>query len=65
MNLYRITVRSQDGTISEQQMNGTSVRPALVVSDDHSQVLKVERIDPVTREVLVSHYSSGWAEPVA
>jgi hypothetical protein len=65
MNLYRITVRSQDGTISDQQMNATSVRPALVVSDDHSAVLKVEQIDPVTGEVLASHYSNGWVDPVA
>jgi hypothetical protein len=59
MNLYRITVRSEDGTISNHQMSGTSVSPTLVVSDDHSKILKVERIDPLTEEVLVSHYSSG------
>ena len=59
MNVYKITLRNEDGTISEQQMNATSVRLALVVSDDHSKLLKVEQIDPVTGEVLNSHYSIG------
>jgi hypothetical protein len=59
MNVYKITLRNEDGTISEQQMSAMSVRPVLVVSDDHSKVLKVEQIDPLTREVMVSHYSSG------
>jgi hypothetical protein len=59
MNLYRITLRHEDGTISDYQMNAMSVSPALVVSDDHSKVLKVERIDPLTGKVLASYYSSG------
>jgi hypothetical protein len=65
MNLYRIRVRSQDGTISDHDIKAASVRLALGVSDKRSEILKVERIDLLTGEVLVRFYSSKWVESVA
>ena len=53
MNLYRITVRSQDERISEQQMTAESLCLALRGYAVQIDVVEAERIDPVTGEVLV------------
>ena len=59
MNLYRITVRHQDGTISNRRAKAPSLRLAVHVHglDKHSEVVKVERIHPCTGEVLGGFYN--------
>jgi hypothetical protein len=56
MNLYRITVRNQDGNISAYETDGESLELVLQGQDEQSDVVKVERIDRETKEVLGGFY---------
>jgi hypothetical protein len=52
MHLYNITVRDEDGTISAQQATAPSLRLAARGRDARLELLRVQRIDPSTGEVL-------------
>jgi hypothetical protein len=52
MHLYSITVRDEDGTISAQRAIAASLRLAAQVRDERLELLRVQRIDPSTGEVL-------------
>jgi len=58
MNVYRVTVRHQDGTISFRKMKAPSLRLAVHVHglDEHSEVVKVERINASNGEVFGGLY---------
>jgi hypothetical protein len=53
MNLYRIIVRSEDGSISAEQTAAASLRQVPKVNDQQFELLEVERVDPVTGAVVV------------
>jgi hypothetical protein len=57
MNLYWITVRGQDGKISDQEIEATSMHLAGQDHDEQSEVLKAECIDPLNGEVLYEFYN--------
>jgi len=59
MNLYRVTVRHKDGTISDRNTKAPSLRLAVHVHglDEHSEVVKVERIDAFNGEVFGGLYN--------
>ena len=57
MNDYRITVRDKDGKISDHERKAASLRLAVQSLDAQSEVLKVERIDPLSKEVLNEFYN--------
>jgi hypothetical protein len=57
MNLYRITVRGRDGKIFDYQIEAASLYLAEHGQDEHFEVLKAERIDPVSGEVLYEFYN--------
>jgi hypothetical protein len=57
MNLYRITVRGKDGRISDHEIEAPSLHLAVQGQDEHSKVVKVERIDASTGEVLGGFYN--------
>lgn len=62
MNGYRIRVRDQEGKISNHQRKAVSLRLALQGLDPQSEVVKVERIDPLSGEVLNEFYHQlGWS----
>ena len=53
MHLYRITVRNEDGTISAEETEATNLRVAAKINDQNFALVVVERIDPLTDEVVV------------
>jgi len=53
MHLYRITVRNEDGTISAEETEATNLRVAAKINDQNFELVVVERIDPLTDEVVV------------
>ena len=55
MNLYRITVRKEDGKLSVQETEAANLQLVLE-SHEQSDVVKVERIDRETGEVLGGFY---------
>jgi hypothetical protein len=57
MNHYRITVRDQDGRISDHETKAVSLFLAAQDRVEQSAVVSVERIDPVTGEVLGGFYN--------
>lgn len=57
MNLYRITVRDQDGKISDHETKAASLFSAVDDLDGQGAVVKVERINPSTGEVLSGFYN--------
>ena len=57
MNGYRIRVRDQDGAISDHERKAANLRLAVQSLDAQSEVLKVERIDPLSKEVLNEFYN--------
>jgi hypothetical protein len=57
MNLYRVTVRDQDGDISDHETKAVCLFSAVEDLDGKSEVVKVERIHPATGEVLGGYYS--------
>jgi hypothetical protein len=62
MNLYRVTVRREDGKLSVQETEAGNLQIVLQ-SHDQSDVVKVERIDPLTGEVLGGFTASEWSGP--
>jgi hypothetical protein len=56
VNLYRITVREEDGKLSVHETEGDSLQVVLQSQDEQSDVVKVERIDPETGEVIGGYY---------
>jgi hypothetical protein len=57
MNLYRITVRDQNGKVSHYETSAPSLYLAGRTYTAASEVLKVERINPLTEEVLGGFYN--------
>jgi len=57
MNLYRITLRSRDGKVSDRETKAASMFSAVEDLDGQSEVVKVERINPTTGEVLGGYYN--------
>ena len=48
-NLYRITVRDQEGRIFSRETRAPSLSLALKGRDEKNEVIKAERIHPITR----------------
>ena len=57
MNRYRITVRDQDGNVSDRETKATCLFSAVEDLDEQSAIVKVERIHPSTGEVLGGFYN--------
>ena len=55
-NLYRITVRDQDGKVFSREIRAASLSLALG-RDEKREVIKVERIHPITGKVLGGFYN--------
>jgi hypothetical protein len=55
-NLYRITVRDQAGTISSHDRRAVSLFESAQNLDEKPEIVKIERIDPLTGEVLGGLY---------
>lgn len=55
-NLYRITVQDQAGTISSRERRAASLFLSAQDLDEHSDIVKIERIDPSSRKVLGGLY---------
>jgi hypothetical protein len=56
MNLYRITLRNEDGQISTYETKAASTRLALERLGEKFEVIKTERIHPVTGHVMGGFY---------
>jgi hypothetical protein len=56
-NLYRITVRDREGRISSRETRAASLYLAVQGQDMQFEVVKVERIDPITGKVLGGFYN--------
>ena len=56
-NLYRITVRDQEGKIFDRETRAASLALSVQDLDQQSQIVKVERIHPSTGEVLGGLYN--------
>ena len=56
-NLYRITARDREGKISSRETRAASLYLAVQRQDVHSEVVKVERIHPITGKVLGGFYN--------
>jgi hypothetical protein len=56
VNFYRITRREEDGKLSIQETEGESLQLLLQRQDERSDVVKIERIDRETGEVLGGFY---------
>jgi hypothetical protein len=54
MNLYRITVRDQDKKISDREKKANVCFRAVEDLDGQPEVIKVERIHPITAETYSS-----------
>jgi hypothetical protein len=55
-NLYRITVRDQAGTISSSERRAASLFLSAQNLNEQSEIVKIERIDPFTGDVLGGLY---------
>ena len=55
-NLYRITVRDQEGKVFSREIRAASLSLALG-RDEKREVIKVERIHPITGKVLGGFYN--------
>ena len=55
-NLYRITVRDQEGKVFSREIRAASLSLALQ-GDEKCEVVKVERIHPITGKVLGGFYN--------
>ena len=62
MNDYRIRVRDQDGAISDHERKAASLSLAVQGLDKQSEVVKIERIDPLSKEVLTEFYNDFRSE---
>lgn len=56
-NLYRITVRDRGGRISSRETRAASLYLAVQDQDEQFEVVKVERIHPITGKVLGGFYN--------
>jgi hypothetical protein len=56
-NLYRITVRDRAGKISSRETRAASLYLAVQGQDVNFEVVKVERIHPITGKVLGGFYN--------
>ena len=56
-NLYRITVRDQEGKVFSREIRAASLSLALQGRDKKREVVKVERIHPITGKVLGGFYN--------
>jgi hypothetical protein len=56
MNLYRITLRNADGELSTYETGAASMGLALERLGEDFEVVKTERIHPVTGQVLGGFY---------
>jgi hypothetical protein len=56
-NLYRITARDREGKISTRETKASSLYLAVQGQDMNSEVVKVERIHPITGRVLGGFYN--------
>src|SRR3984885_519479 len=56
-NLYRITVRDREGRISSRETRAASLYLAVQGQDMQLEVVKVERIHPITGKVLGGFYN--------
>lgn len=52
-HVYRVTVRPENGTISTKETTAGSLRLAIESYGEHLELLGVERIDPLTGELVV------------
>jgi hypothetical protein len=55
-NLYRITVRDQAGRLSSHERRAASLYLSAQDLDEQSEIVKIERIDPFTGDVLGGLY---------
>jgi hypothetical protein len=55
-NLYRITVRDQAGILSSSERRSASLVLSAQDLDEQSEIVKIERIDPFSGEVLGGLY---------
>jgi hypothetical protein len=60
MNLYRITVRGQDGTISEHETEAENLELAVQGEDERLELLNVERINPLNGNVTRFDVADGF-----
>ncbi len=56
-NLYRITVRDREGKSSMRETRAASLYLAVQGQDVHLEVVRVERIHPITGRVLGGFYN--------
>jgi hypothetical protein len=56
-NLYRITVRDREGRISSSETRAASLYLAVQDQDVQCEIVKVERIHPITGKVLGGFYN--------
>ena len=56
-NLYRITVRDREGKMSSRETRAASLYLAVQDQDEQFEVVKVERIHPITGKVLGGFYN--------
>jgi hypothetical protein len=56
-NLYRITVRDREGRITSRETRAASLYLAVQGQDMQFEVVKVERIHPITGKVLGGFYN--------
>ena len=56
-NLFRITVRDQEGKVFSRERRAASLNLALTGRDEKNEVIKVERIHPITGKVLGGFYN--------
>jgi hypothetical protein len=56
-NLYRITVRDREGRISSSETRAPSLYLAVQGQDVQNEIVKVERLHPITGKVLGGFYN--------
>jgi hypothetical protein len=56
-NLYRITVRDREGRTSSRETRAASLYLAVQAQDEQFEIVKVERIHPITGKVLGGFYN--------
>jgi hypothetical protein len=57
LNLYRITVRDQEGKISDHETKAASLALSVEDLEEQCEIIKIERIHPSTGEVLGGFYN--------
>jgi hypothetical protein len=57
MNAYRITVRDEDGKLSQRETEAASLHMAIERADELYDVVKIEHIDWSTGELLSGFYN--------